>query len=244
MENYSSFPNQRSPIKFGLPLPDMDDFLPSGNQEAGPMSPNSIPIPTLPRTGSIPRITGETLVQMMSGHYNQYFDDLYIIDCRFPYEYNGGHIQSAINFTTIENLFSLFYRTIIPSSVIVFHCEFSHNRGPQIASLFRSHDRCLNQQNYPFLSYPNVYILDGGYRNFFQQHPNFCIGNYVTMLDERYRKELIESTAHFRSNVEQETQNTLISMPTQAKHQFLMSPCLGNIKSPMVSKMLYLLSSP
>jgi len=247
MENMGQYPNQiqihKSPIKYGIPLPDMDDLTPGGNESNVPNSPSSLPIPLLPRTGSIPRISGETFVEMITGHYRDYFDYLYIIDCRFAYEYNGGHIKDAINFTSLDSLFNLFFRTIIPNSVIVFHCEFSHNRGPQIASLFRNHDRIMNQQNYPFLFYPNIYILDGGYRSFYQQHPDFCEGEYVTMIDQRFKKELIESTTQFRLNTEIESQSALISMPPQLKHQYLMSPCLS-AKSPMVSKMLYLLSSP
>ncbi|KAI3564237.1 hypothetical protein IWW34DRAFT_812787 [Fusarium oxysporum f. sp. albedinis] len=56
-------------------------------------------LPTIPANSSdnIWRITKETLVDCMDGRFGQYFDDMIIIDCRFRYEYNGGHIDGAIS---------------------------------------------------------------------------------------------------------------------------------------------------
>lgn len=60
---------------------------------------------------------------------------LVIIDCRFPYEFEGGHIKGAINLPTREAIAEFFFgnedRTReLMKSVIVFHCEFSQSRGP------------------------------------------------------------------------------------------------------------------
>ncbi|EGU86818.1 hypothetical protein FOXB_02665 [Fusarium oxysporum f. sp. conglutinans Fo5176] len=56
-------------------------------------------LPTIPANSSdnIWRITKETLVGCMDGQFDQYFDHMIIIDCRFRYEYNGGHIDGAIS---------------------------------------------------------------------------------------------------------------------------------------------------
>ena len=39
---------------------------------------------------------------------------------------------------------------------------------------FRSLDRQMNVHRYPVLTYPDVYILDGGYSGFFSDHKTRC----------------------------------------------------------------------
>ena len=106
---------------------------------------------------------------------------VYIIDCRFGYEFDGGHIRSAMNFHTPEDLQNCFFKNIDSSSVFVFHCEYSQHRGPILASSFREYDRNTNRTRYPFLFYPNVFLLEGGYNKFFSIHPELCDGGYVPM---------------------------------------------------------------
>ena len=38
----------------------------------------------------------------------------------------------------------------------------------------RERDRMLNQHQYPKLFYPEIYLLEGGYKNFYEQH-DVCI---------------------------------------------------------------------
>ncbi len=38
----------------------------------------------------------------------------------------------------------------------------------------RERDRMLNQHQYPKLYYPEIYLLEGGYKNFYEQH-DVCI---------------------------------------------------------------------
>lgn len=54
--------------------------------------------------------------------------------------------------------------------VIIFHCEFSSERGPRMCRFVREQDRAMNE--YPALHYPELYILKGGYKDFF---PNFQV---------------------------------------------------------------------
>lgn len=59
---------------------------------------------------------------------------------------------------------------IVPSCsdkrvVIIFHCEFSSERGPRMCVFVRKRDRALN--DYPRLHYPELYVLKGGYKEFF-----------------------------------------------------------------------------
>ncbi len=117
-----------------------------------------------------------------------------IIDCRYPYEYDGGHIKGAINLFTKEQIndflkrhykksstnaeadamekfdsiarfsqqFRLNYKTNpvlmdrvaavgsplgdqTDHPVLIFHCEYSSERGPKLARFIRSQDRELNR---------------------------------------------------------------------------------------------------
>lgn len=60
--------------------------------------------------------------------------DLMVVDCRYPYEYEGGHIEGAVNLYTeqlvTEALLEVPLQGVTRSLVIVFHCEFSACRGP------------------------------------------------------------------------------------------------------------------
>ena len=62
--------------------------------------------------------------------------------------------------------------------VIIFHCEFSQKRGPRALRMLREIDRQLNYNDFPNLYYPEVYILEGGYSNFFRHYPvSFYVRN-------------------------------------------------------------------
>jgi len=64
--------------------------------------------------------------------------------CRYPYEYEGGHIRGAINIFTKEQLFKDFTENKLGKrsqktdkvnakrNVLIFHCEFSSERGPSL----------------------------------------------------------------------------------------------------------------
>jgi rhodanese-related sulfurtransferase len=123
-------------------------------------------------------------------------DNLLIIDARYPFEYSGGHIKSAHNVYTETDLRLLFSKLITSSthpSKIIFHCEFSSERGPRLCRLFRSLDRQYNLSNYPNLSFPSIYLLDGGYAEFYNHSlaKQYCQPNaYISMFEQQYRQEL------------------------------------------------------
>lgn len=53
---------------------------------------------------------------------------------------------------------------------------------PDRAEFIRGQDRTANDHRYPKLSYPEVYILDGGYSAFYGEHRSRCVPqNYVEM---------------------------------------------------------------
>lgn len=86
-------------------------------------------------------ISVDVLAQVMKGHYNDLIEDYTIVDCRYPYEYNGGHIKGAKNIYSREAILNEFIKnkTNAPINqifnkrhILVFHCEFSSERGPTL----------------------------------------------------------------------------------------------------------------
>ncbi|KAI9632603.1 tyrosine phosphatase [Dioszegia hungarica] len=154
------------------------------------------------------RITPDTLDSLISGQYTDKIKRYHIIDCRFDYEYAGGHIAGAINVKSMDALDELLLQEAtgvyqdgmdlpVPSRsgeledgeqvVLVFHCEFSAKRAPTFAKHLRSRDRTVNSALYPKIFYPEIYILEGGYCGFYQQQPNHCDPQgYIPMDDPRH----------------------------------------------------------
>ena len=63
---------------------------------------------------------------------------------------------------------------------------------------FRAEDRTIHERNYPQLHYPEIYLLEGGYKGFFEHSNEFCVPNqYRTMVDadfqEQYRQFRFET---------------------------------------------------
>jgi rhodanese-related sulfurtransferase len=106
-----------------------------------------------------------------------------LLDCRFKYEYNAGHINGAIRVDSPLKMVDFFFNQIRGNLILVFYCEFSQKRGPSMASYFREYDRKLNLPQYPSLCYPNVFILKGGFKNIWQNNRSLCIGYYLPMID-------------------------------------------------------------
>lgn len=176
------------------PTPSRDQPGPSGLQSV--MDVEEAHEPALPHffsddpTDTIPRITKETLLEVMDGNHAQHFDQKMVIDCRFEYEYEGGHIDGAVNHNDKDLLASQLFQTPMDGrTLLVFHCEYSAHRAPMMARHVRSEDRTVNAEHYPRLTYPEVYILDGGYSAFFAEHRGRCFPpEYVEMSDEKHQR--------------------------------------------------------
>lgn len=133
----------------------------------------SLPIRKISKSDSLPRILSTDLAYCLENMRN-----IRIIDCRFEYEYIGGHIKNAINIDTTDLLTHKL--TEFGNNILIFYCEFSSVRAPKIAKFLRNYDRFNNE--YPKLDFPEIYVLDGGYKNFYTQHPDLCVPrNYVPM---------------------------------------------------------------
>lgn len=136
---------------------------------------------------SLPRIEKGILVDVLDGKYNDRFENIMIIDCRFEYEYNGGHINGAVNYNDKEVLAKVLFNEPKPSTMLIFHCEYSAHRAPIMASFIRHRDRAHNIDHYPNLTFPEMYILDGGYSAFFAEHRSLCFPqNYVEMSSKEH----------------------------------------------------------
>uniref|UniRef100_A0A2K6V2K6 M-phase inducer phosphatase n=1 Tax=Saimiri boliviensis boliviensis TaxID=39432 RepID=A0A2K6V2K6_SAIBB len=140
-------------------------------------------------------ISPETMVALLMGKFSNIVEKFVIVDCRYPYEYEGGHIKTAVNLPLERDAESFLLQSpITPCSldkrvILIFHCEFSSERGPRMCRFIRERDRSVN--DYPSLHYPEMYILKGGYKEFFPQHPNFCEPqDYRPMNHEAFKDEL------------------------------------------------------
>ncbi|KAJ2319285.1 m-phase inducer phosphatase [Coemansia sp. RSA 2704] len=151
-------------------------------------------------TDSIMRIEAETASRLLRGEFSAQFDEHVVVDCRFPYEYEGGHIAGAVNAPTAEALEQLLLARPITGRrvVVVLHCEYSIQRAPSMASMLRRRDREVNMHRYPHLHYPEIYVLQGGYRNFFSFHKQQCEPqSYVEMNDQQHARDCRQRMLQF-----------------------------------------------
>ncbi|KAK9763071.1 m-phase inducer phosphatase [Basidiobolus ranarum] len=159
---------------------------------------------------TFPRISTETFIQLYHGGYNSEF---LIVDCRFEYEYRGGHVPGAINLSNLEQLESWFtesHHSSEPTSpILILHCEYSQYRAPKMASRLRSLDRLYNLTSYPKLTFPQVYILHGGYRSLYN-HPRVKAQSLpLTYMPSKAanRTKTIEQWSRFHQSGRQKRQN-------------------------------------
>ncbi|MEJ1281273.1 cell division cycle 25C [Cricetulus griseus] len=141
-------------------------------------------------------ITPDTVAALPSVKFQGLIEKFYNIDCHYPYEYLGGHILGALNLYSQKELHEFFLKKptvpldIQKRIIIVFLCEFSSERGPRMCRSLREKDRALNQ--YPALYYPELYILKGGYRDFFPEYTELCEPqSYCPMHHQDHQVELL-----------------------------------------------------
>ena len=92
-----------------------------------------------------------TVADLVRGKYVEEIASYRIIDARYCYEYQGGHIRGAENFGTWDE--DAFMKEFLPSDlgpresvlqddekphIVIFHCEFSSARGPALMRLLRN----------------------------------------------------------------------------------------------------------
>ncbi|XP_078080235.1 M-phase inducer phosphatase 2 [Mustelus asterias] len=142
-------------------------------------------------------ITAEMVIQLLNGEFDRFVERFLLFDCRYPYEYEGGHIKGALNLhmeDEVENC--LLKKPIVPGDeakrvIIIFHCEFSSERAPRMCRFLREKDREVNGTDYPKLHYPELYILKGGYKEFFPKFKLYCEPqSYRPMNHEDFKEDL------------------------------------------------------
>ncbi|XP_061187634.1 M-phase inducer phosphatase 1-B-like [Saccostrea echinata] len=155
-------------------------------------------LPTIPgKHPDLNNISAETLGKLMKGEYADTIGSFRIIDCRYPYEFEGGHIEGAENIYTEEGIFDLLHSSNKDDTsnhkrnILIFHCEFSSERGPKKCRLLRNKDRELNKENYPFLKFPEIYLLHNGYKEFYTTNKTLCEPqSYKPMLHKDHSNDL------------------------------------------------------
>jgi len=140
-------------------------------------------------------ITPQTLAELMDNKYTDVIDEYHVIDSRYPYEFEGGHIKGALNIYEKSEMVQEFLKTPKFGNgkrlVLIFHCEFSSKRGPAMCRFLRNKDRELHEHCYPALHYPEMYLLEGGYKEFYAKQQENCEPQaYREMVDPKYEKEL------------------------------------------------------
>ncbi|XP_063148123.1 M-phase inducer phosphatase 3 isoform X2 [Candoia aspera] len=142
-------------------------------------------------------ITTDTMVAVLHNQFQSLIEKFYIVDCRYPYEYHGGHIKGALNIHRQDDLSELFLRKpLLRSSpqkrlILVFHCEYSSERGPKMCRYLREEDRAMNE--YPALHYPELYVLQGGYKEFFLENKELCEPqSYCPMDHQDFKAEMVK----------------------------------------------------
>ena len=146
-------------------------------------------------------ISPETMAHLVRGDVSETVGNFQIIDCRYPYEFEGGHIRDASNIWERDSMLKQFMNSLEKKqptdkrNILVFHCEFSSQRGPKMSRFLRKMDREANKDCYPSLYYPELYLLEGGYKAFYEQYPELCDPHsYTTMIHPNH----INDVKHFR----------------------------------------------
>jgi len=146
------------------------------------------------------RLAGSTLLRLLSTMSKEQFLKSYaLIDCRYPYEYKGGHIRHAVNIFEPSDAEIFFFPLFgeIHTKIPIFYCEFSEKRGPQIAEHLRNYDRA--KHDHPYFKYKEMYVLHGGYSELYNNgHASEFCGGYIKMKDKRYSDELVKYRHHKR----------------------------------------------
>ncbi|XP_076043167.1 M-phase inducer phosphatase-like [Oratosquilla oratoria] len=150
-------------------------------------------------------ISVDTMASLIRGDFDDKVASYTILDCRYPYEYEGGHIVRGVNWPhpgkVVEFLEEKKGAPVgpcekAPRNILIFHCEFSAERGPRALRQLREKDRSTNKDYYPALHFPEIYLLEGGYKAFYERYPELCVPTeYTRMLDPKHSEDL----KHFRA---------------------------------------------
>ena len=161
-----------------LDVPSDSNRITSPTNEETPRS-----LATPPINNSCPGITQKAFVDSIVSRPN-WDRDTVIVDCRWDYEYNAGHIRGAVHYQDAQKLVEdMLVKKLFAQHQVIFYCEYSAVRSVRMAQYFRS----MNMEaRFPF---DNIQILENGYHSFYPKYTEYCVGDYVSEKDERYYDE-------------------------------------------------------
>eukprot|EP00808_Paulinella_micropora_P021532 g38816.t1 len=152
-------------------------------------------------------VSTETIAAALQGQLDL-CGKLLLLDCRFRYEFEGGHIRGARHIPDEQHLHDLLFPSGTPHQApparrkknlyVVLYCEHSTLRAPTLYTYIREFDcrqKPLSSSSFcssplPSLSYPFLYLLVGGYKQFFDHFSYLCHpGQYVSMIQPAHRAE-------------------------------------------------------
>lgn len=123
-----------------------------------------------------PRITHKTFCSLFDDHSK--YENFIIVDCRSAREYEGGHIKGSIRWHPNEKAYPVedFFKNVWkPNTLYIFHCEYSEYRCVVAWEKFTNTHIFSNCRSEPL----HALVLDGGYKQFYQLHPEYCEGEYI-----------------------------------------------------------------
>ncbi|NWH38304.1 MPIP2 phosphatase, partial [Chloropsis hardwickii] len=216
----ASSPEQEAPLEpvvwlepgRAAQLEEIENLLASDDQElVGDFSKPHL-LPTVEgKDPGLKYISPGTLAAVLSGRFGSFIESGIVVDCRYPYD-DLGFLQEmeleaegekaprvppqgAVNLPLQRDVEEfLLEQPILPLNagkrvIVIFHCEFSVERGPKMCKFLRERDRSCHE--YPQLHYPELYVLKGGYREFFFQFPSHCEPrDYRPMEHPAFKEEL------------------------------------------------------
>lgn len=164
--------------------------------------------PTVDNNGRGKIITPVELLDLMCGQrMPKGYENVVILDARFPFEYDSGHIYGSINMWRYADMVEKFFHPKnidnYKRTVFVFTCEFCSSRGPGLAAGFRDFAVLLTKAVFGTTTYdmkfkdepidkevalpldidffPHLYYINGGYNKFFEAFPEVCTPqNYLS----------------------------------------------------------------
>jgi len=97
----------------------------------------TLPLLTDGRHHDLKEISAATLADLLDGKFKVKYT---VIDCRYPYEYDGGHVRGSLNFCTEAEVYKKYFEerrgqegaSSSEREILIFHCEFSVERGPRM----------------------------------------------------------------------------------------------------------------
>lgn len=192
-----------------IPIPDLDDFDNNELHSLYGVHDNAQTIIQMSERGDFVTISPQFLNKWISGDVTMPYDQLVIIDARFDYEFQGGHISGAINVNNSKMMMHIFKRFEGKNAAFVFHCEFSHDRAPNLMNKFRIYDR--SQHIYPNLTHKHLFLLSGGYSKFFELYKDKTTGSYLPMRDENHvaNGDLKRSYSKYNSDNTEQRRNLI-----------------------------------